>query len=247
MRDRGGRPLVILFAKAPLAGRVKTRLLPVLTAQQAADLHAALVADMLRMLGALASTVELELHTDVATAAWPEFEGTRRLQAPGGLGEKLMAAMEAGLSHGHETVLVLGSDSPGLPCSHVEELLRGETDVKLGPAEDGGYYGIQARRMAVGMLDGVRWSTALTMADTVAAVERRGLSVSLGSGWFDVDEPGDLRRMGGVVKPGSAVARWLEDADVQLRLAQWMARAAAQEERGEGREDFGSGANAAEK
>ncbi len=247
MSGQDARHLVILFAKAPAAGRVKTRLLPVLTAQQSADLHEALVADVLRMLGALAPTVELELHTDVATEAWPDFEGTRRLQTAGGLGEKLMSAMEAGLARGHASVIVLGSDSPGLPCSHVEELLRGESDVKLGPAEDGGYYGIRVRRIVAGMLDEVRWSTEHTMADTVAAVERSGLSVSLGSPWFDVDEPRDLLRMGSVVEPGSATARWLADAGVKLRLAHCLVSAAAEEESGEGPENFGSGADATEK
>ncbi|MBN8731620.1 MAG: TIGR04282 family arsenosugar biosynthesis glycosyltransferase [Acidobacteria bacterium] len=245
MRGHSAQPLVILFAKAPVAGRVKTRLLPVLTAQQAAKLHAALVADMLRMLGEMKSLVELELHTDAATEAWPEFAGPRRLQRAGGLGEKLLAAIDEGLARGYRSVLVLGSDSPGLPCSHVEELLCGETDVKLGPAEDGGYYGILARRTVAGMLDGVRWSTEHTMADTVASVERGGLSVSLGNSWFDVDEPGNLRRMRRVVEPGSATARWLGDADVQLRLADRLVWTAAEEERGEGPKDFGAGADAA--
>lgn len=219
MTPRNALPLVILFAKAPLPGRVKTRLLSALTPQQAADLHTALVYDMLAMLRRLRLPADVELHTDVPTAAWSAAGVRRKLQSEGGLGEKMLAAIDAGLAAGHPAVLVLGSDSPGLPLAHVENLLSLETDLKLGPAEDGGYYGICARRTAAGMFDGVRWSTAHTLADTVAAAGRCGLSVSFGESWFDLDEPAALPRTARVVPPGSAAARWFRDPDVQSRLA----------------------------
>ena len=212
-------PLVILFAKAPLPGRVKTRLLPVLSPQQAADLHTALVHDMLTMLRALSLPLDIELHTDAPTTAWSTVAVQRRLQSGVGLGEKMLTAINMGLAAGHPTVLILGSDSPGLPPSHVESLLSLETDLKLGPAEDGGYYGICARRTAAGMFDGVRWSTAHALSDTVTAALRCGLSVSFGETWFDLDEPAALPRAAHVVPPESAAARWFRDPGVQSRLA----------------------------
>lgn len=219
MTGQTARPLVILFAKAPRPGHVKTRLLPVLTPQQAADLHAALVHDMLTMLRGLRLPVDIELHTDVPTAEWSAAGVPGKLQSGGGLGEKMLAAIDGGLAAGHPAVLVLGSDSPGLPHAYVENLLSCESDLTLGPAEDGGYYGICARRTAAGMFDGVRWSTAHALSDTVTAALRCGLSVSFGETWFDLDEPAALPRAAHVVPPESAAARWFRDPGVQSRLA----------------------------
>jgi hypothetical protein len=72
-------------------------------------------------------------------------------------------------------------------------LLNSDADVAFGPALDGGYYGIACREIRPLMFDGVRWSTADALHDTVRAVERCGLSHVLGPKWFDVDRPEDLR------------------------------------------------------
>jgi len=179
-------PLVILFAKAPVAGRVKTRL--GLEASRAARLHEAMVRDTLAMLRAL--DAELELHTDVATDAWAEFAVPRKLQAAGDLGARMLAALEAG-----RQVMIVGSDAPTLPLGHLEWLLASSADVALGPAEDGGYYAISCRRIHQRMFAGVEWSTRRTLEQTVAAAEACGLSVELGPVWFDVDSPEDLARL----------------------------------------------------
>lgn len=207
------RPLIILFAKAPLPGRVKTRLLPLLSPDQAAGLHRAMVRDALEMLQGLQHLADIELHTDLPTEEWSEFPFPRRLQPDGGLGQRLWATMARALGEGHAAVLILGSDSPGLPPSHVAGLLNSAADVKLGPTEDGGFYGIFARRVVHGMFDGVRWSTDQTLSDTRSALEQRGLSVEAGENWFDVDEPSDLLRVSGGLKVGRHTASWLDGAD----------------------------------
>ena len=175
-------PTIIVFAKAPRPGFVKTRL--GLEADIAARLHEAFVRDAVAL--AQAASPRVELHTDIETEAWTDIVVARRLQAPGDLGARMLAALPA---------LILGSDAPSLPLSHLQQLMATPGDVVLGPAEDGGYWAILARRTDARMFEGVEWSTPRALEQTIAACRERGLSVSLGPEWFDIDEPADLRRL----------------------------------------------------
>lgn len=189
LQSTGVHPLVIVFAKAPIPGRVKTRLQSALTANEAARLHEQFVAQTLEIVKGFP---RVELHSDVETDAWPEFTGARRLQGAGDLGARLIQAL------GDKTapvVMVVGSDAPTLPVEYLQELLASHRDVALGPAEDGGYYAIAARKTHPDMFANVRWSTEYALRDTVAACESAGLTVGLGRTWWDVDEPADLARL----------------------------------------------------
>ncbi len=188
------RPLIVLFAKAPEPGRVKTRL--GIDPRRAAELHSSFVRRALVLLASLRGVADVELSTDEPTQAWREFPVARSVQVPGGLGERIYAALEHALAAGRPKALILGSDSPGLPAAHLRALLASPADVSLGPADDGGFYAIACARIAPAMFEGVRWSTAATLSDTVRAVAGCGLSVELGPAWFDVDRPEDLTRPG---------------------------------------------------
>ncbi len=187
---------MILFAKAPVPGKVKTRLTPALTPEQAAQLHRQMVESAWDLLATFRPRVAIELHTDVPTPAWPRSH-PRRLQASGDLGRRMLAALQGGFAAGHSRCLILGSDAPGLPRTHLTELLESTADAALGPTEDGGYYAIACGQANPRMFEGVRWSTEHALADTVAAVKACGLGVELGSPWFDIDTPEDLARLGG--------------------------------------------------
>ena len=186
--------LIILFAKAPVPGRAKTRLAPALTPKAAAELHRAFVDEMIDRLRAFKDT-DFELHTDTRNDAWDDSGVTRKLQISGDLGLRMIHALNDGLNRGYERVLVLGSDAPTLPNGHVEQLLAADSDVALGPAEDGGFYAIAARRTDPRMFDGVEWSQPTTMAAAMEAIGQCGLTVELGEMWFDVDSPADLYRL----------------------------------------------------
>lgn len=188
------RPVIILFAKAPVAGRVKTRLVPPLTPDQAAQLHTALVWDAIEALQQLRG-IDLELHTDTRTDAWTSAGLPQSLQCEGDLGLKMFNALDGALRRGREQVMIAGSDAPGLPLDYLQQLLTAEEDVALGPTDDGGFYAIACRRAHRDMFDRVEWSTERTRAQTIEAVRRSGLSAKLGAPWFDVDTPRDLDRM----------------------------------------------------
>lgn len=209
------RSVIILFAKSPVAGGVKTRLIPPLDPEQAAALHEAFVSDMLVRFQRDAAA-QVELHTDVLTDAWAQFGVSRRRQLSGGLQLKLFHGLQMALSRGFETAAIVGTDAPTLPVELVDELLDSSADVTLGPAEDGGFWGIGARRIHPNMFDGVEWSRSDTLTRTVRAVRASGLSCALGRTWFDVDEPADLERLlRSPLPPHTAewAARWRPASD----------------------------------
>ncbi len=189
------RSAVILFAKAPVPGRVKTRLTTRYTAESVAELHDAFVRDMLHMLRSLGDRAEVELHTDAATDDWSDINVARALQTGGNLGDRMFHAMARALRGGHPRAMIVGSDAPTLPAAHLERLLAAEADVALGPADDGGYYAISCRRTHPRMFDGVEWSGPKALRDTMRAVKACTLTVELGEPWFDVDTPEDLARL----------------------------------------------------
>lgn len=190
------RPAIVLFAKAPRPGRVKTRLRPAVPGEQAAALHEAFVRDTLDLLNGLSAVADIELHTDIPTDAWLDSGVTTGTQVPGDLGARMLAALERGLAGGRPRVMIVGSDAPSLPAGHLSGLLDLDADVALGPSEDGGYYAIACRRVDGRMFDGVEWSVPRTLEQTVRACEACGLSVDLGSPWYDIDTVEDLRRLG---------------------------------------------------
>ena len=188
---------IAVFAKAPVPGRVKTRLAATLGAEEAARLHEEIVSALLLRLveSSIRLSSDVELHTDTLTDTWSGFAVTRRLQINGDLGARMLHALRAGLDAGRPRMLILGGDVPTVPISHLEALLGAEEDVVLGPAEDGGYYAICCRKTHPEMFAGVAWSTDLACTQTAAACRSAGLSVSFGSTWFDIDETEDLKRV----------------------------------------------------
>jgi len=203
-------PLVILFAKAPVPGRVKTRLQPRLSAADAVALEIAFVSDMLEMLRADLEMADIELHTDVPTPAWAQHGVPQRLQAAGGLGAKLLFALAGALADGRPRAMVVGSDAPTLPASHLRGLLSSTADVALGPTSDGGYYAIACRKTHPRMFDGVAWSGPEALAGTQQAVGACGMTVDVGLEWFDVDEPADLDRLLAAPDLPRHTASWYE-------------------------------------
>jgi len=150
---------------------------------------------------------DLELHTDVNTDAWLTPSVTRKLQTSGSLGLKMFHALESALASGYDRAVIVGSDAPTLPLAHVEDLLNSDADVALGPAEDGGFWGIAARKVHPTMFREVVWSHADTFDQTLQALAAAHLTVAVGPTWFDVDELKDLDRLLSTAPP-PATKRW---------------------------------------
>ncbi|MEV0135834.1 DUF2064 domain-containing protein [Dactylosporangium sp. NPDC050688] len=184
---------LLLLAKAPVPGRVKTRLCPPWTPEQAAGVAAAALADTVDALTAtpaVARTLVLD-HGEGTGAAPPGWR--LAAQRGGPLGERIAAAYLDTALPGVASLLV-GMDTPQLTPAHLgaaAALLAG-TDAVLGPAWDGGWWllGLRDPR-AGGAVTGVPMSTARTAADTVTALRGRGLSVARTATLRDVDTVAD--------------------------------------------------------
>ena len=201
------RPVVILFAKAPRPGFVKTRLIPHVGAEAACRLHEAFVRDMLDMLKEAEDVCDLEIH---ANLSWDGIAQNRvfRWQAPGDLGTRMRTALENALNSSHPVAAIFGSDSPSLPAAYVRQILECPADVCLGPALDGGFYAIACRKVTSDMFNGVTWSSPQTLEQTIAAINSAGLTVALGPAWYDIDSADDLQRLAADkgVRPATAEA-----------------------------------------
>lgn len=190
-------PAIAVFAKAPVRGRVKTRLAATIGEAEATQRYEQMVSTLLHRLHEAAHRLScaIELHIDTSSDAWTSPPVTRQVQISGDLGDRMLHALQSGLAEGRPQVLILGGDVPTVPIEHLEALLQFPEDVALGPAEDGGYWAIASRRTHPAMFAGVAWSTEHACAQTAAACRAAGLSVAFGPTWFDIDELSDLKRI----------------------------------------------------
>jgi rSAM/selenodomain-associated transferase 1 len=193
---------VIVFAKAPQPGAVKTRLIPLLGAEGAAALHAKLVKRTLETMRA-ASLGRVELHCSPDTDdpffryCAGHFGVTLQPQVEGGLGARMFFAFESALAT-HACVLLLGTDCPALTAHllrQAERTLRDGADAVLVPCEDGGYALIGLRRAEPGVFDGIAWSSENVMAETRARLTALGWRWRELETLWDVDRPEDYARL----------------------------------------------------
>ena len=190
-----GCPLLIIFAKEPVPGQVKTRLCPPLAPLAAARLYGQFLEDVLEEMAKL-SPIRLALAYTPA-AARPFFQNLAapdiHLAAQVGedLGERLRQAFDWGFAGGAGTVLIRNSDSPDLPGSVVMEarevLESGRAQVVLGPCPDGGYYLVGLKSPLPQLFHDITWSGPTVLADTLARAKHLGLTVHLLPSWPDID------------------------------------------------------------
>ena len=202
MIDQANEPQerLVVFSRYPEPGKTKTRLMPVLGGQGAADLHR----QMAELAVVRAETVADDRPVSVEVRC--EGGGTDQFtqwlgphlrymdQGDGGLGERMHRAFDDAAREGTERTVIVGTDCPGLTDEIIVrafDLLR-ENDLVLGPAADGGYYLIGLRRPVQELFDGVPWGTAGVLRQTLDIAEDLGLSAALLDELRDVDRPEDI-------------------------------------------------------
>ena len=193
---------LLIFARRPYPGRVKTRLSPVLSPRESAGLYDCMVRDL------VARTVALEVDDrylmyeegDGAEAYFLALGGGLFLhpQQGEGLGERLTNAFDLLFGKGYTTLAVIGTDSPDLPLAFIheafEQLEAGSVDVLFGPTEDGGYYLAAMQGFHPELFLEVPWSTDKALEVSLQRAEEAGLRAGLLPRWYDIDEPQDLTR-----------------------------------------------------
>lgn len=194
--------LVILFAKAPVPGTVKTRMIPALSPATAAELHSQLVDGTLRrLLPNDCNTYELELHSNDAQHPWIQSRAKNYsvpviLQTGDGLGERMSAAFAQAFVH-YERVVICGGDSLEFSEQQAKQLFAAldQHDAALVPTHDGGYIAIAAKSSVVAdcLLEGIHWGSDQVFAQTLTNASRHQLSISASLKVADIDTPEDLR------------------------------------------------------
>jgi len=207
---------LVLFARVPRLGQVKTRMTPWLSVSEALRLHLALLLDglwLLRRAAAESGMIPIVSFSEEWTAGlMAEHDGLEeasrglilRPQRGGDLGQRIEETFAGLHADGHREVVVIGSDCPGLTPGVVgsafEALRQGER-VVLGPAADGGYYLVGALPPVPGIFSGIPWGTARVMQATLAALDLASVRVSILPRFEDIDLPSDLERLAAAAPP----------------------------------------------
>jgi rSAM/selenodomain-associated transferase 1 len=202
----GADARVVVMARYPEPGRVKTRLAAVVGAARASALHEAFVRDLAARLAAAPYAVCWSYDPPSAPFAALVPGARCRPQGGGDLGARMDAAIAGELGDGASAVIVLGADTPHLPLERLDEAaaaLAAGADVVLGPAEDGGYYLIGVRGRRPELFAGVPWGGRTVLATTRARAAALGLRTSLLAPLFDVDEASELARLAALIAGGA--------------------------------------------
>ncbi len=195
---------LIVFAKVPEAGRVKTRLTPDLDETEAADLYAAFLRDLLaRYAGRGVDTRlylaprETDLRTGILKGVVPDAV-SMHAQAGRDLGERMARAFLESFAAGYDRLVITGSDHPTLPGPFLDyafESLSRPKSIVFGPAEDGGFYLLGMNDFYPELFRNMEYSHADVFSETLDRLPESEINVTILPYWYDVDTPEDLPRL----------------------------------------------------
>lgn len=191
------RDALLVFAKLPVPGEVKTRLTGLLSEAEAAELYEAFVRDALEAYGPLPMDVRLYVNAPPDAVPPGLVPGGVALHAQrgDGLGERMLRAFVEAFVAGYERVVVIGADHPTLPVDFVRlafEELAEPLRVVIGPSDDGGYYLLGMNDLYPALFEGMAYSHGAVFEQTLARAQEVA-PVSVLPAWYDVDTPAALR------------------------------------------------------
>lgn len=189
---------LIIFAKSPIPGKVKTRLTPYISPTEAAELYKAFIADI----GCNAHKLKCERITIAYTPSDAEVtfhsicgQSVDYLPQNGGnLGERMKNAFKHSFHKGSTRTVIIGTDSPTLPLSYIQkafDILK-EVPVTIGPTFDGGYYLIGLSEQNYTIFDDIDWSTSRVFGQTLTRIQSINKRLYMLPPWYDVDTPDNL-------------------------------------------------------
>lgn len=201
-RSRSANALVI-FARTPVPGEVKTRLAADVGLERALEAYRELTELTLKVARQVRKCEVVVCFTPAdaegAMRDWLGDEVRYEPQSAGDLGERMAHAIRARLAEGAQRVVVVGTDCPGLDRRTLDRAFEAlaRVDVVVGPATDGGYYLIGVRADHPELFADIPWSTNQTLARTLAAAKKKGLAMDVLDIMWDVDTGVDLLRWKG--------------------------------------------------
>lgn len=198
-----GDQCLMVLAKAPARGKVKTRLASDIGKDAAAGLYRAFVSDLLHMLSRTPYPVFIHF--------WPPEAGSRVRgwlgpgyelipQSGGDLGERMAAAFSWAFGRDFRQVVLIGTDLPDLPAASIHDAFAAleKTPAVLGPSEDGGYFlvGFNRDSFLPAVFSGVNWGTSTVLSETAGILKKNRTPVAYIREWRDIDTYADLRQFG---------------------------------------------------
>jgi len=199
-RRRCRKECLIVYSRFPKAGTTKTRLIPRLGASGAAELQRQMTEHALTMARRLRLTrpVDIEVHFAQGDAermrSWLGNDLRYAPQSSGDLGERMHARLSDALRRGARRAVLVGTDCPGIDAALLagafDALVR--SDVVFGPASDGGYYLVGAKRPLAFLFTQMTWSTERVLHETLFRARRAGIALETVAALDDVDRPEDL-------------------------------------------------------
>ena len=191
---------LIVFARRPKPGAVKTRLTALLTSEEAAQLYEAFLRDALNQYQALDVDVRLYFSPPVESIPEdliPEGVSLHQQQGPG-LGARMKIAFVESFAEGYEKLVIIGTDHPTLPTAFIEqafEALEQSFSICIGPSDDGGYYLLGMNDFYPEVFHDMRYSHVDVFEQTLERASRTGAHLTVLPPWYDVDTPDTLRRL----------------------------------------------------
>ena len=191
---------LILFAKTPRPGAVKTRLQPGLSPKDAAELYRAFILDLLKASTRLRGLTRI-LGCDPTQKtpffqALADHEKLKLINQKGrNLGERMKNAIKTANRMGYGRVVIIGTDSPTLPMALIRKAFKllDRNDLVIGPSFDGGYYLIACSKPISGIFQGIAWGADQVLSTTMKKVVDQRIKCELLPFWYDVDTIQDLR------------------------------------------------------
>ena len=218
---------VILFARAPKLGKVKTRLQSHLDQETILQLYSCFLRDSIEKIcvieeadsliglageGNLNCFIETLMGRDIRT--FP--------QSGNNLGDRMRNAFLDRFEEGYEKIVIIGSDSPSLPVPCITRALESNSDIMLGPSVDGGYYLIGMRNKMFEIFDGVEWGSEKVLEQTLCNLDTLQVSLETLPLWYDIDRLEDLRflraHLSLLCRSGEQVPSATADYLTQLKL-----------------------------
>ena len=206
-RNSTRRIALVIFAKTPVPGQVKTRLCPPLTPDEAATLHGSFVLDTLERTKAAVGKLKLDMDRYLACAPssthvffkiMEERQGVKLIDQVGDdLGARMHHVVETMFSRGYRRTIIIGTDIPTVPLEYFRQALTllENHDLTIGPALDGGYYLIGMNKPMPELFVDIPWSTDQVLRLTQEKAARLGLKTALIQPWRDVDTLDDLEAL----------------------------------------------------
>lgn len=218
-RSSGSDRTLVIMAKAPRAGAVKTRLIPSLSSQAVIDFYCCLLEDTLALARSL-SGVDVAIMCPGSDVNELKQLAGSEASVVGQQGEGLAAGLTSVFAHfagGQRRTIAFNSDSPHLPRSVLEEAFEtlAARDVVVGPTHDGGYYLVGAKASDPTLFTGDGMGTSSALEGLLSRARALGLSVGFAIPFYDIDVADDLTRLAAELRLTSAraprTAQWLKE------------------------------------